>query len=151
MNSILALAILLTDMDKTKTVIELGELLVESDADALADGGFWIWELDSNVEFYSPRFREVLGYEDENDFPNLASSWQDAIHLDSLKLAVFNYEMAIKTNNKHPYYQEVTYNKKDKSTISFLCSGIVIKHKGINRYLVGTHKILKDDNESISY
>lgn len=35
-----------------------------------------------NEFWWSPQFRQVLGYKDENDFPNIMSSWSDKLHFE---------------------------------------------------------------------
>jgi PAS domain S-box-containing protein len=46
-----------------------------------ANDGLWDWELSSNEVFYSSRYREILGYTEE-EFPNHASSWLNSLHPD---------------------------------------------------------------------
>ena len=41
--------------------------------------GFWDWDLGDDVVFYSPRFKELLGY-DEDEFPHQLKAFQDALH-----------------------------------------------------------------------
>lgn len=45
--------------------------------------GVWDWDLSSGHRYYSPRFRELLGYHDEKAF-RLAYSHDDALHPDDL-------------------------------------------------------------------
>lgn len=44
-----------------------------------ANDGIWDWDLESNEVYYSPRYKEILGYTDE-EFPNNAESWKTHIH-----------------------------------------------------------------------
>lgn len=44
--------------------------------------GLWDFELDRHVYWYSDRFRSLLGYSDEGDFPNNLESWFSRIHPD---------------------------------------------------------------------
>lgn len=87
--------------------------------------GFWIWDIPLNKEIYSPRFRESLGYKDENDFPNVPQSWMNAISKEGLKQALDNFTLHITTNGKSQYSHIVTYNKKHFGTVSLLCHGNV--------------------------
>lgn len=43
--------------------------------------GFWDWDLKNNVVFYSPRFKELLGYH-HSDFPHRVKTFQDSLHSD---------------------------------------------------------------------
>jgi PAS domain S-box-containing protein len=47
-----------------------------------ANDGLWDWYLDSDECFYSPRYREILGYTDEEEFPNHVDSWLNSLHPD---------------------------------------------------------------------
>ncbi len=41
--------------------------------------GLWDWRVGSDEVYYSPRFKELLGYE-PGDFPDLFASWADTLH-----------------------------------------------------------------------
>lgn len=45
-----------------------------------SSSGLWEWNIESNVVWYSPRFRELLGYKSEDEFPNVIESWESALH-----------------------------------------------------------------------
>ena len=139
-NTILRISALLISNDN---VIEMGDELLNAGADKLEDGGFYIWDIQNiDIEYYSPLFRKILGYNDENDFPNLSSSWQNAINKDDLKLALLNFEKSKEDPDNYPYYQNVTYTKKKGGIIRVLCSALILKKNGKPRFLIGTHKIL---------
>lgn len=42
--------------------------------------GLWDFDLPGESFWYSDRFRELLGYENEKDYPNLLESWSDGLH-----------------------------------------------------------------------
>ncbi len=44
--------------------------------------GLWEWNIYADMVWYSPRFREMLGYENEGEFPATLQSWKSAIHPD---------------------------------------------------------------------
>jgi PAS domain S-box-containing protein len=52
-----------------------------------ANDGLWDWYLDSDECFYSPRYREILGYTEE-EFPNHVDSWMKSVHPDDLEKAL---------------------------------------------------------------
>ncbi|MCL2456716.1 MAG: PAS domain-containing protein, partial [Defluviitaleaceae bacterium] len=68
----------------------------------------------ANEIVYSDEFRNMLGYENENDFPNLISSWSDKLHPEDKKNAVdaFAAHMLDKTG-KTPFDIEYRLQKKD--------------------------------------
>ena len=41
-----------------------------------------------NEFWWSPQFRKTLGFKDENDFPNVMSSWSDRLHPDDKQMAL---------------------------------------------------------------
>ncbi|WP_207263019.1 PAS domain S-box protein [Desulfovibrio sp. Huiquan2017] len=53
-----------------------------------ANDGLWDWYLDSNECFYSPRYREILGYQSEEEFPNTVDSWLKCVHPDDRERAM---------------------------------------------------------------
>ena len=43
--------------------------------------GLWDWDTQTNVLWYAPRFKELLGYH-EDEFPNQYQSWESHLHPD---------------------------------------------------------------------
>lgn len=48
-------------------------------------GGVWDWDIRTGGVYYSPRFRELLGYTPE-EFPSLFFAWEQKMHPDDLPL-----------------------------------------------------------------
>ncbi|MBE7498255.1 MAG: PAS domain-containing protein [Verrucomicrobiaceae bacterium] len=48
-------------------------------------GGVWDWDIHTGGVYYSPRFRELLGYSPE-EFPSLFFSWEQKMHPDDVAL-----------------------------------------------------------------
>lgn len=102
--------------------------------------GFWVWDIPNNKEYYSPSFRESLGYRDTKDFPNVPQSWMDAIRPTSLKLALESYNAHVKTGGKHQYAQEVVYNKKNGGIVKLICHGKVVAWEDEKpKIMIGVH------------
>jgi len=55
--------------------------------------GLWDWDIESNAVYYSPRWKAILGYEDE-ELPNLFQTWKDRIHPDDIEKALHDVEMS---------------------------------------------------------
>lgn len=47
-----------------------------------SSSGLWEWMISDDVVWMAPRFRELLGYHDESEFPSSIASWDSAIHPD---------------------------------------------------------------------
>lgn len=63
--------------------------------------GLWDWNLEDNSIYFSPRWKEMLGFNND-ELPNNFASWQDRVHQDDLPLAL----EAIKANveGQTPFY-----------------------------------------------
>jgi len=69
--------------NKLLKTIRISEQRLKYAVDATRDG-LWDWNLETNDIYYSPRWKEMLGYED-NEISNVYQSWQDLIHPDDIK------------------------------------------------------------------
>lgn len=139
-NLILGFAGLISGLDCCP--LEVGKMLEECHADDLTNGGFWVWEIGTDIEYYSPNFRKVLGFEGEHDFPSVAGSWQNQINEKDKVIALANFTNSLNDQKNNPYYQEVEYTTKLGKKINLICSGVIVSVKGKNKYLIGTHKLI---------
>ncbi|NPA59241.1 MAG: PAS domain-containing protein [Epsilonproteobacteria bacterium] len=96
--------------------IELGiKVSIEHERLGLAllgnNDGIWDWNLVNNTIYFSPRFKEILGYQ-HDEFKNKFSEWESRVHPDDLQ-KVFD---DIKDNNdaKTDYYENI-YRLKHKN------------------------------------
>jgi PAS domain S-box-containing protein len=73
------------DVTETRqTLIELQEARTRFDlAVQGSHDGIWDWNLITNDVFFSPRFKELLGFED-HEFPSGHSAWAERVHPDDL-------------------------------------------------------------------
>ncbi|MDX2349091.1 MAG: PAS domain-containing protein, partial [Porticoccus sp.] len=72
--------------------------------------GLWDFDIQGQYFWYSDRFRQLLGYEDEDDFPNTLESWSNTLHPE-------DREPTLKAFNEHldkgtPY--DVSYRLQTK-------------------------------------
>jgi len=44
--------------------------------------GLWLWDVETDHNWYSPRFKELLGYDKDDSFPEALSTWESRIHPD---------------------------------------------------------------------
>lgn len=65
----------------------------------ILSSGMWNMEFDRNGKmvsvFWSQDFRDMIGYRDEQDFPNVLSSWSDLIHPEDRDRVLKHYYAAI--------------------------------------------------------
>jgi len=87
----------------------------------------------SNTFVWSDEFRRMLGYTDENDFPNLLSSWSNLLHPEDKEAALdtFKRHMLDKTG-KTPYDVEYRLLRKTGEYAYYRASGETIRDKDGN-------------------
>jgi len=96
-----------------------------------ANDGIWDWNLISDAVYYSPRYKAILGYRDE-EFPNIADSWKNATHPDDL-------DHVIKSN------MECIEGKADQFQVEYR-----MRHKdGTYRWIMGRGAGAKDENGKV--
>jgi PAS domain S-box-containing protein len=101
--------------------------------------GIWFWDLtEPEIEWMSPRFWEVLGF-DPGTKTHLAAEWQDLIFEEDLRTASENFERHC-ADPSHPYDQTVRYRHRDGHTVWVRCRGIAIRDEnGTPIRLLGAH------------
>jgi len=84
----------------------------------------------NNTFVWSQEFRHMLGYTDENDFPNILSSWSNLLHPEDKErsLAAFAAHMLDKTG-KTPYDVEYRLLRKTGEYAYYRASGESIRRK----------------------
>ncbi|WP_128545332.1 PAS domain-containing hybrid sensor histidine kinase/response regulator [Larkinella soli] len=92
--------------------------------DALS--GYWDWHIPSNVEYLSPAFKAMLGYED-HEMENRPESWQNLMIEDDLPLLSQNFRRHVETRGQARFEQEVRFRHRYGHTIYVICSGRVIE------------------------
>ncbi|MEA3372280.1 MAG: PAS domain S-box protein [Campylobacterota bacterium] len=51
-----------------------------------ANEGLWDWNLETDEVYFSPNWKKMLGYKDD-ELPNLLQTWEERVHPDDLKKA----------------------------------------------------------------
>jgi len=87
----------------------------------------------NNTFVWSTEFRHMLGYTDENDFPNVLSSWSNLLHPEDKEAALdlFAKHILDKTG-KTPYDVEYRLKRKTGEYAFFRASGESIRDKNGN-------------------
>ncbi len=110
----------------------------------LATDGIWDWHIGAEEEYLSPRFKQMLGYEDY-ELDNHADTWERLIHPDDFQLARQAYFDHIE--RAKPFVFTARYYHKNGALVWVTCRGKAIKDaKGRYYRVVGTHT---DVTESI--
>ncbi len=101
--------------------------------------GLWYWDLtEPEIEWMSPRFWEVLGFDPGTKTHQIAE-WQDLIFEEDLQNASENFERHC-ADPSHPYDQTVRYRHRDGHTVWVRCRGIAIRDEnGEPIRLLGVH------------
>ena len=103
-----------------------------------ANDGLWDWQLDMNEVYFSPRWKSMIGYADE-EIPNTLESWKDHVHPDDIGQVEKYLEefFAGCTNN---FEAEFRMQHKDGSYINVLSRGTLVRNiEGKPVRFVGTH------------
>lgn len=105
-------------------------------------------KLESQTPFiWSDKFRKLLGYSSEADFPNVLSSWADKLHPEDSARVFDNFQKSLAdTSGQTPYAPTYRLKVKDGSYKHYHARGIVKRdHEGKPIFIAGS---LQDiDNE----
>jgi PAS domain S-box-containing protein len=75
-----------------------------------SSSGLWEWYIAANEVWFSPRFKELLGYR-EDEFPNTFESWESALHPDDKQRTL----AALKTHVNQSRVYQVEYRLLTKA------------------------------------
>ncbi|HZY40880.1 MAG TPA: PAS domain S-box protein, partial [Anaerolineae bacterium] len=102
------------------------------------DDGIWDWQVKTNTVYYSPRWKEMIGYAD-NELPNRFEEWSTRIHPDDLAetMKTLNAHLAGQT----PFFEkEIRIRHKDGSYRWILTRGATVRDaEGRPVRMAGSH------------
>ncbi|MES9993224.1 MAG: EAL domain-containing protein [Candidatus Thiodiazotropha sp.] len=103
-----------------------------------SNDGLWDWDLITNQTYFSPRWKEMLGYQD-HEITNIYSSWEELVHPDDLPTALANIQ-AHMDDPAIPYEVLIRMRHKDGDWRWILSRGRA-QRDADNRLvrMVGTH------------
>lgn len=108
-----------------------------------SNDGLWDWHISSNLVYFSPRWKEMLGYDDD-ELENSFQVWESLVHPDDLPLAKEEVARCV-VGKKDAYEVEFRLQHKLGHWIYVLSRAIVVKDKdGHVARLVGTHMDLTE-------
>ncbi|MEG4960348.1 MULTISPECIES: PAS domain-containing protein [unclassified Microcoleus] len=111
--------------------------------------GIWDWRIQTNTIYFSPQWKAMLGYQD-NEIINLFSSWEALVHPDNLQPILDSLEDYLKSGTKEPYSWEFQMRHKNGSYRWILSRGRVVERdaEGQPLRLVGSHTDLTDRKQT---
>jgi PAS domain S-box-containing protein len=109
--------------------------------------GIWDWDLETDTVIYSYRWKEMLGYID-NEIENQLATWKEMVHPDDLPKAISDINDYL--NGKTNHYQNIQRIKhKNGNYIWILDRGIGIKNSEGKIYrMVGTQTDLTEQRNA---
>ena len=117
-----------------------------------SNDGLWDRDLITNQVYYSPRWKEMLGYH-EDEIANLYSSWHKRLHPDDLTGALMKVQAHL-DNPENPYENLFRMQHKDGSWRWILARGRALTDdEGQPIRMVGTHVDVTEQKhlESVLY
>jgi len=108
--------------------------------------GIWDWNLLNNSIYFSPRWKEMIGY-NESEIPNIFSTWRRRVHPNDFKKTVLDIQNNIK--GKTEYFENIHRLKhKNGSWIWILNRGKTLFSKeGKAIRLIGTHTDITEEKD----
>ena len=136
------------DISDRKKAEKLNKELQEQIELALlgSNDGLWDWNITDDTIYYSPLWKEMLGFK-EHELPNEMASWEDRVHPDDLQGALDDMEKNI--NGVTDYYENIHRIKhKNGSWIWTLDRGKVqLDKSGKAIRMIGTHRDITNIQE----
>lgn len=107
----------------------------------ILESGMWSMEFDEKGKmesvFWSDEFRRMVGYKDENDFPNILESWSDLLHEDEKEHVLNEYYSTIEDRTGKKIY-DVEYR-------------LLTKNRGYRWFRAAGKLSRREDGTPISY
>ena len=111
-----------------------------------SNDGVWDWNLRSNEVFYSPRYKELLGYRGD-EFPNVFSSFHDNLHPEDLPRVMESVNAHLE--EKVPYEAEFRMRHKNGEWCWFSARGQAIWDKDGKPYrMSGSQRDITDRKQA---
>ncbi|PIE81465.1 MAG: hypothetical protein CSA11_03770 [Chloroflexi bacterium] len=103
-----------------------------------ANDGLWDWNLQSDKIYFSPRWKELLGYE-EDEIGNMPEDWFRLVHPDDLHSLKTNIRKHVTQKRATHLEHEYRVSHQDGTYCWMLCRGLaVFNEKGDVYRLVGS-------------
>ena len=97
-----------------------------------ANDGLWDWDLRTNKVYFSPRWKNMLGYSD-TEIGDQPSEWLNRIHPDDIDYVRVTLSAHIKGTSAH-FESEHRIERKDKTYMWVLTRGFAVRNGGNKAY-----------------
>ena len=110
--------------------------------------GFWDWNILSNEEFLSPRFKDMFGYKD-HEMENSPEAWQKIAFPEDLPGMFEAFESHVKSKGVIAFKSIVRYHHKSGKTIWVRCNGKVVEwsEEWVPIRAIGCHVDITEEKE----
>lgn len=110
--------------------------------------GFWDWNMVTNEEYLSPRFKEMFGYSD-SEMKNSPDSWQKIAYQEDLPEMFNQFEKHAQSHGKIPFNSIVRYYHKEGHTVWIKCTGKIVEWSENHEPLraIGCHVDITEEKE----
>ncbi len=102
--------------------------------------GYWDWRKKEGMEYFSPTFKKMLGYED-HELSNIPETWRRLILPEDLPGVHEVFRKHVESHGVDPFYNEVKYRHKNGSVVWVICTGTVVEwdEDGQPLRMIGCH------------
>lgn len=110
--------------------------------------GYWDWDMVTNSEYLSPRFKEMFGYAD-HEMENSPEAWQKVAFQEDLAEMFEAFTKHVESKGIIPFNSVVRYHHKDGSTVWVRCNGKVVSWSAQGQPLraIGCHVDITEEKE----
>lgn len=110
--------------------------------------GFWDWNIETNEEYLSPRFKEMFGYSDD-EMENSPESWKRIAFQEDLPHMFKSFEDHVQSRGELPFKSIVRYHHKNGSVVWVRCNGKVVSwaENGAPIRAIGCHVDITEEKE----
>jgi diguanylate cyclase (GGDEF)-like protein/PAS domain S-box-containing protein len=116
-----------------------------------ANDGLWDWNLETDEVYYSPRWKSMLGYHENELDPTLAT-WAKLVHADD-KPSVLEQVQNYVSGHADSFEVEMRMHHQDGGLIHVLSRAVLVTRESDNKALrlVGTHVDITERKKSAEF